>query len=117
MKYELKLEEWSTLEQIIDNSIVERYDGDLEYVGEGKHGELHYKPLDEDHIRQLLVDLWGDRLTPGAIEDAFNRLMQDQGDWPHGYCEEVEELHDRAELERLDQLEDELVRNGTLRRE
>jgi len=111
MKYELKLEEWSAFEQIIELSIVERYDGDLEYVGEDKYGDPHFKPLDKYRIRQLLVDLWGDRLTPRAIEDAFSCLIQDESDW------RIAALRNRAELERLEQLEDELVLSGTLIRE
>src|SRR5262249_15442606 len=92
VKHELKLEEWTRFEELIDDSIIERYDGDLERLGEGKHGELHYRPLDEDHIRQLLASLWGERLTAEVIEDAFKRLMNDvEGPWPHGYCEEDEE--------------------------
>src|SRR5262249_11515855 len=101
-KFPLELKEWSAFEQVIDNSIIERYDGDLEYVGESEHGdEAYYRPLDEDHVRRLLVDLWGDRLTAEAIEDAFNRLMQDRGDWPH-----------LKELRELDELEDRLRREG-----
>ena len=115
MKYELTLKGWSILQQVIDNSIVERYDGDLEYVGEGKHGEIHCRPLDEDHIRRLLIDLWGDRLPTELIEDAFNRLMQDQREWPQGFCDElVEELHDLEGLQELDELEEHLKLEGLL---
>src|SRR5262245_7031209 len=102
MKFLLELREWSAFEQVIDRSIMERYDGDLEYVGESEDGkQAYYRPLDEGHIRRLLVDLWGDRLTAEAIEDAFNRLMQVEGAWPL-----------LKELRELDELEDHLRREG-----
>lgn len=77
-------------EVMVDNAVVEQYDGDLEYVGEGRHGERHYRPLDIDHVRRLLTSQWGDLLSTEAIEEAFERLM-DHGEGPRGYCEEDEE--------------------------
>jgi len=61
-----------------------------ERLGEDQDGAIQYRPPDDDHIRELLVALWGKVLTPEAIEDAFERLM-DHGEWPHDYCEEDEE--------------------------
>ena len=78
-------------ESMIDDSIVRRYDGDLKRLGEGRHGEIWYRPLDPDYVSTLLIDLWGELLTPEAINEAFDRLMEEQGDWPRGYCEEDEE--------------------------
>jgi len=78
-------------EVMIDNSIAQLYDSDLERLGEGRHGKICYRPLDTDRVCQLLVGLWGDLLAPKAINEAFDRLMKEQDDWPHGYCEEDEE--------------------------
>jgi len=88
---ELDRKTQGAFETMIDDSIVKRYDSDLERLGEGHHGETCYRPLDTDRVCQLLVDLWGNLLTPEAINEAFDRLMEEQDDWPHGYCEEDEE--------------------------
>jgi hypothetical protein len=88
---ELDRKTQGAFETMIDDSIVKRYDGDLDRLGEGRHGETCYRPLDTDRIRRLLVDLWGNLLTPETINEAFDRLMEEQDDWPHGYCEEDEE--------------------------
>lgn len=77
-------------EAIVDNSTVEQYSGPLDRLGEDQHGAVCYAPLDTDHIRTLLISLWGDLLSTEAIEEAFERLMA-QGEWPHSYCEEDEE--------------------------
>jgi len=73
---------------VVDKSITKRYDGPLDRF-EGRHGEITYQPIDTDAIIQLLVELWGDLLTPEAINDAFDRLMDPDiwGKWPRGYCE------------------------------
>jgi len=62
-------------EVMVDNSIVEQYDGPLDRLGEDQHGAIYYAPLDTDHIRTLLISLWGDLLSAAAIEEAFERLM------------------------------------------
>src|SRR5262249_9212296 len=80
----------SKFETLIDDSIVARYDSELERLGESKHGEIGYRPIDTDYVRKLLVDLWGELLTAEAIDEAFERLMQ-HDEWPHGWCEEDEE--------------------------
>ena len=90
MKLDRKTQD--AFEIMIDDSIARRYDSDLEHLGKGHHGETCYRPLDTDRVYQLLVDLWGDLLTPEAINEAFDRLMEEQDDWPHGYCEEDEEV-------------------------
>lgn len=78
--------QWA-LEEIVDTAVAEQYDGPLERLGENKDGAICYRPEDTDRVRELLVSLWGEVLTPDAIEDAFERLM-DHDEWPHGYCEE-----------------------------
>jgi len=88
---ELDSKTQDAFDRVIDDSIVARYDGDLERLGEGRHGEICYRPLDTDHIHRLLVDLWGERLTPDTINATFDRLMKLQDEWPHGYCEEDED--------------------------
>ena len=81
--------QWA-LEEIVDAAVTGQYDGPLERLGEDKDGATHYRPEDIDRVRELLVSLWGEVLTPEAVEGAFGRLM-DGGEWPHGYCEEDEE--------------------------
>jgi hypothetical protein len=77
-------------EMMVDTSIVEQYDGPLDRLGEDQHGVICYAPLDTDHIRTLLISLWGDLLSAETIEETFERLMA-QGEWPRGYCEDDEE--------------------------
>ena len=88
---ELDRKTQDAFETMIDDSIVKRYDGDLDRLGEGRHGETWYRPLDPDYVSSLLVDLWGEILTPETINEAFDRLMEEQGEWPRGYCKEDEE--------------------------
>jgi hypothetical protein len=79
---------------LVDNSIINEYDGNLFRAWGGKKGcDLHYIPADPEHIRELLMELWGEDLTPEAIEDAFTRLMGDGEycEWPHAYCREDED--------------------------
>jgi hypothetical protein len=87
MAYKLSSAEECQFETLIDQSILDRYDGDLER-GWDKDGPT-YRPLDTDHVRTLLNVLWGELLAPQAI--AFERLTQLGNRWPHGYCEEDEE--------------------------
>ena len=96
-------------ECMIDSSIVERYDSDLERLGEDRHGKIYYRPLDTDRVITLLVGLWGDLLTPEAINEAFDRLIEDQDDWPHGYCEEDEE---ERSLSSYDDPDDEPIKSA-----
>src|SRR5262245_14302429 len=86
---ELDVETKIAFEELVDNSIIERYDGDLERHQCPKTAEVHYTPLDTDHIRTLLNRLWGESLTAETIEDFFERLTKDGAEeWPHGWCEE-----------------------------
>src|SRR5262245_65771084 len=59
---ELDRKTQDAFETMIDDSMVKRYDGDLECLGEGRHGETWYRPLDPDYVSNLLVDLWGEIL-------------------------------------------------------
>jgi hypothetical protein len=77
---------------IVRNSITARYDGDLERHECPKTAEVHYTPLDTDHIRTLLNELWGGLLTAETIEEFFETLTEDGAEeWPHAWCEEDEE--------------------------
>jgi hypothetical protein len=88
----LNIEEEIEFENIVERSITARYDGDLERHECPKTIEVHYTPLDVDHIRTLLNELWGELLTVDTIEDFFKRLTEDGAEeWPHAYCEEDEE--------------------------
>ena len=86
----LSLEEACRFETMIDDSITSRYDGELDRGGEDLDGALAYTPLNTDAIRNLLHALWGELLTPEAIESAFDRLM-DHSTWPHGWCQADED--------------------------
>ena len=99
--FTLTVEEQSTFEEMIDASIIARYDSELERhdVFDG----YFYMPLDTDRIRELLTKLRGDLFTAEAIEDAFARLTKDgAGEWPHGYCEEDQEREQQEQLELFD---------------
>jgi len=77
------------VESLIDKSITERYDGPLDR-GEGRHGEIFYWPIDIYRLCELLVELWDELLTPEAINEAFDRLVEwdrTRDEWPHGSCE------------------------------
>ena len=84
----LGFETQDAFERVVDNSITERYDGPLDR-SEGRHGEILYRPIDTDHVVQLLDELWDELLTPEAINEAFDRLTgwDMQNNWPRGYCE------------------------------
>jgi hypothetical protein len=86
----LTSEEQERFENAIDATIIARYNGDLERHEDprGKRGDF-YTPLDTNNIRELLIELWGERLTANAIEDAFLRLTEDGAEsWPHGWCDD-----------------------------
>jgi len=82
----------TAVEALIDRSIADRYDSLLDR-GEGRHGETFYCPIDTYRLCDLLIELWGELLTPEAINEAFDRLMEwdrTRDEWPHGICEEDE---------------------------
>jgi hypothetical protein len=93
----LSLTEQTALETLIDDSIVARYEGDLERIDEycGVCGT--YLPLDEDNIRELLTAFWGEHVTAETLDAAFDRLTQFGADeWPRAWCEEdIREEKDR----------------------
>jgi hypothetical protein len=87
----LSSEEEIEFEDMVKSSITAQYDGDLERHECSVTAEVHYTPLDTDHIRTLLNELWGELLTVETIEDFFKRLTKDGAEeWPHAYCEEDE---------------------------
>jgi hypothetical protein len=72
-------------------SIASQYDGELE-VTEDWEGSLHYTPLDDDRIRQLLIQEFGDVLSGAAIEEAFTELVNEGAEeWPKAWCQAWEE--------------------------
>jgi hypothetical protein len=92
MSAKLSLDEDMKFNDMIERSIVARYDGDLERHECPKTAEVHYTPLDTDHIRTLLDALWGETLTAKTIEEFFKRMTEDGAEeWPHAYCEDDEE--------------------------
>src|SRR5215475_3557355 len=106
----LTIEEPSIFEEMIDASIIARYDSELERHDscdrKGVFDGYFYTPLDTDKIRELLTKLWGDLLAAEVIEDAFARLTQDgAAEWPNAYCEEDQEQEEQAQLELFDQEE------------
>jgi hypothetical protein len=89
---ELSLAEESALESLIDQSIISRYDGDLERLGPDQDGGINRVPLDTEHVSDLLTALWGKYLNPGAITAALIRLTEDGAEhWPNAWCEDDEE--------------------------
>jgi hypothetical protein len=64
-------------------SVIARYGGDLtrhdatDYDGEA----VWYTPNDEDHVRGILRDLWGDWLTGEKLEEVAKRAFQADEYW------------------------------------
>jgi hypothetical protein len=82
-------------EKIIDDSVVINYGYDqLERRYDNHAGGYLYYPVDHDHIRGLLVELWGRLITRTAIAEAFARLTEDgraRNEWPSScWCEDDE---------------------------
>ena len=66
---------------------------------------------DEEHVRELFTELWGERLTPNKIDLICKELIADGLDtyeqWPLGWC--AEEDDDKEEQAwRLQDYEEEL---------
>ena len=56
-------------------SILSHYDGEIETNNSpDQDGGIFYYALDGDHIRELLVDLWGDRVHSDVIERVYTEL-------------------------------------------
>jgi hypothetical protein len=91
-KAALTLEEQCRFEEMIDASVVSRYDGDLRRLGPDQDGGINYVPLDIEDVSDLLTALWGGLLGPGTITAALIRLTQDGAEhWPHAWCDEEDE--------------------------
>jgi hypothetical protein len=76
------------LQILIENSIIERYEGDLERH-ETESGEITYIPLDVDNIHDLLTTGWGEYVAADTLEQIFKNLTEDGAEkWPKAYCEE-----------------------------
>jgi len=99
MHHELKYEELSELEALIDRSITERYESALYRALGGENCRTLYTPADDDDIRDLLNMVWGELLTEDAIETAVARLCKededDEEDRPlTSYRTEADEAYD-----------------------
>ena len=75
---------------MIENSIIERYSGDLRKWEDPRMKRADtYTPLDTDAIRELLTTLWGEHVTTQTIERVFEMLVEDGAkQWPLAWCEE-----------------------------
>lgn len=74
---------------LIENSIIERYAGDLEQREDPREGEYVYTPRDTSAIRELLNTLWGEHVSALTIERVFKTLVKDGAvRWPLAWCEE-----------------------------
>ena len=82
-------------EMLIEKSITARCESELERRDDPRDGGVVFVPLDETHLHDLLVELWGERLTADKIADIQYRLMRDGTksitDWPLAWCEEIED--------------------------
>src|SRR5262249_28818559 len=78
------------LSELIAQSIIKRYSGDLEkHADKYETGLVTYTPLDTDDIRDLLTTLWGAHITAEKLEDVFETLTKDGAEhWPDAWCEE-----------------------------
>jgi hypothetical protein len=82
----------STLLDLIIGSVIARYDGEVEDHEWHKNGYTTCLPLDTDHIRDLLTELWSDLAAPWVLDLAFDRLTEDGAEsWPHGWHEAEDE--------------------------
>jgi hypothetical protein len=75
---------------MIENSIITRYDGDLERHEDPREKRADtYIPLDTDAIRESLTTLWGEHITAQTLERVFETLTTDGAEkWPLAWCEE-----------------------------
>jgi hypothetical protein len=75
---------------LIETSIIERYDGDLERQEDPRMKCADtYVPLDTDAIRELLTTLWGELVSAQTIEQVYTTLVEDGAEkWPQAWCEE-----------------------------
>ena len=74
---------------LIANSIIQLYDGDLERYDNCRDGGFNYTPLDVDHIRDLLTKHWAEHVKESILDDAFERLTEEGAEhWPKAWCEE-----------------------------
>jgi hypothetical protein len=76
---------------LIANSIIQLYDGDLEKYDDCRDGGFIYTPIDVDNIRDLLTKHWGEHIKESILDDAFERLTEEGAEhWPKAWCEEDE---------------------------
>jgi hypothetical protein len=89
---------------LIEQSIIRRYDGDLERREDPRCKRADtYTPLDTDTIRTLLTTLWGGRVSAETIEEVFDRLTTDGAEqWPKAWCEEDLEIERNQRLARIE---------------
>ena len=80
-----------TFDDLVTRSVATRYAGDLERHEDprGKCGPL-YAPCDTTNIRELLVELWGERLLLDEIDRIQDALIDglEREAWPHAWCKE-----------------------------
>jgi hypothetical protein len=69
----------ATALELIVGSVAERYIGEME-SDEDRHGAVWYRPSDEEDIREILVDLWGEYL-PTMIREKIAEQLIKEG-WP-----------------------------------
>lgn len=84
------IEEEDKLFALIENSIIARYSGDLERHEDPRMKRAEtFTPLDAGAVRELLTTLWGEHITPQALELVFETLVTDGAEaWPRARYQE-----------------------------
>jgi hypothetical protein len=91
-------DEQRQLVELIMRSITERYDGELECWADSYDGGPVYTPIDTDEIREMLVALWGERVSAEELDEAFYWLTRDRNHWPHARCQADEDERRLSDL-------------------
>jgi hypothetical protein len=96
MTVKLTWEEELAFDALIKKTVACRYEDEVERCEDprGRWPDC-FCPTDEEHVRELLTELWDERLTPNKIDQICKELIADGLDtyeqWPLGWCEEEED--------------------------
>jgi hypothetical protein len=76
--------ELSKLSDLITDSVIQRYDGDLQRHEHPATAEIIYLPCDVNRIHDLLTSLWGSLVNAMLLDTVFDQLNEDGAkNWPN----------------------------------
>jgi hypothetical protein len=89
---QLSIDEQMKFDDLVMLSVAARYGGDLERHEDprAKCADL-YTPCDTADVRELLIELWGERLLLDEIDRLQDWLLEvglEREEWPKAWCEE-----------------------------